>query len=183
MSLTTLYRLTLLLFCSGDYLLDVRSLLIFIFSACLASGIPKILSQKQISVKKDANGKIVFKQFEIRYKGGWIQRVDYLEETKIVITYNQKGRMVGMETRLLQPDSTYGLGEAKQLLALAFKTITEAKYDEDQFVLGEADDGRTIAVWRKRYMGENVVTYMESKILGCITSGCIDAVNKDLIPK
>ena len=32
-------------------------------------------------------------------------------------------------------------------------------------------------------MGEYVTTYMESKMVGCITSGVLDAVKKDLIPK
>ena len=155
MASSDLLSIELVVFCSRDYLLDVRSLLIFIFSACLASGIPKILSEKQVSVKKDANGKIVSQRFEIRYKGGWSQFVDYLQgmETKLVVTYNQTGRIVGMESKLLQPDSRYGIGEAKQLLAIAFKKVTEAKYDEDQFVLGEADDGRTIALWRKTVYG------------------------------
>lgn len=148
---------------------------------------PKVASEKVLNVETDANGNVVSREVRVKYAEGWSQLITYKYKKghrgKIVGTYDKARRLAGFDVHLHKEDPPLTVGHAQQLLSDLFKKLTLIDYNPNEFILGESELGKPISVWKKKYRGEIIYTYVGSHVVGCGTGGLIEAVEKGIIPK
>jgi hypothetical protein len=161
--------------------------LLLLLTPMLVFAAPTVLSEKEIKLEKDSSGIVLSEEILVKYKGGWAQIITYRykkgERLKIVSTYNTEGRIVGNDIVIVEDDPPLTAGQAQDILSTAFKKVTDVDYNANEFILAESTAGKPISVWKKKYQGEIIFTYISARQVGCGTASLIEAVEKGLIPK